>query len=194
MSWVANRAWVQELAQSIDKSAKVTTKDHWFWRMLGSILAFFHLMTKQQFLENYATTLGPIQAYPASWDLETVRQVCVHESEHTRQCRLCGFGLSPYLGLPIMGLLYGLFFFPVGLAWFRYRFELGASRKEWQWMLRHGIREEVVRNRAMWFAATVSSSAYGWPWPRTWTLRGFDKAFQEERLAFLRWSSRIAST
>lgn len=174
MSWVEDRARYEAVAHEVEPSVVLTTKDTWFWRAIAWFLSAitFGAFPAERFLTRFATTLGPIQAYPRGWG-RLSDGLIVHESRHTRQARWCGLWTHPWVGLPIMGVLYLLLPLPIGLAWFRYRFELDASAAKWRHMLKVGTAPSIVKAEAERFAAVVASAAYGWPWPKPWVLWGF---------------------
>lgn len=175
MAWLDSRQTIQNRLRMIDKSVILVSKDHWFWKAIAVFLSSFHLMAQEDFLEQYATTIGPIQAYPKDWDAFTVEEVGIHESRHTRQCRWFGLGLSPWLGLPFMMVVYLLLPFPIGLAWFRYRLELDAEVQRWKYLLAKNMRLETFWTRVNYTALGVSSSHYGWSVPKAWALWGYKR-------------------
>lgn len=178
MSWVDDIERYRALAVSQDPAARLTTKDGWFWRALAWVLLLlsFGTFSRRRFLTEFATTIGPIQAYPREWG--SIREsTVVHEGRHVRQARWFGLGIHPWVGLPVMALVYLLLPLPVLLAYGRYRLELDASVAEWRYALSHGkASPTAVMLDASDFAETVSSSAYLWAWPESWTRRGFRRA------------------
>lgn len=180
MSWVNDKERYQAIARKIDSSVRLTTKDGWIWKAIAWILFIvtFGKFKRERFLENFATTLGPVQAYPRSWP--ALREgTLVHESRHTHQARWFGLGIHPWVGLPLMGLFYLLLPLPLGLAYFRYRLELDADRAKWKFWLAGGRTPDEVRARAKKFAETITGVAYAWSWPRKWAVRGFLKAAEK---------------
>lgn len=180
MSWVDDKERYEQIAKTIDPAVRLTTKDGWFWKAIAWILfvVTFGQFKRERFLEDFATTIGPIQAYPRSYP-RLYEGTVVHESRHVRQFRWFGLGLHPWVGLPLMALSYLLLPLPLGLAYLRYALELDADRAKWKWMLERGEDPQSVLDRAESFAETVSGSAYGWAWPRPWALRGFRKAAEK---------------
>jgi len=180
VSWVDDRERYQALARRFDPAVRLVVKEGWFWAALAWILCIvtFGGIRPRSFLRDYATTIGPIQAYPRAWaSLDT--RLLVHEARHVRQCRACGAMIHPWVGLPIYFLLYILLPIPLGLAWFRYWFELDADRASWRWWLTEGgAAAEQVRLRAQTFGGKVGGSSYGWPWPRGWVAQGFSRAVE----------------
>jgi hypothetical protein len=166
--WVGERARLEALARAIEPSVRVQTKDGRHWRALAwlAAIATGGGISRRTFLEEYATTLGPLHGYPAAWSAERVEATLVHEARHTRQARWCGLGLHPWLGMPLFAALYLALPLPVGLGLARLLFELDADRAAWRHALAAGATPDQVRARAREFAGRVCSGHYGWPAPR----------------------------
>jgi len=165
MSWTADRERLQAEVRKLDPAIRLTTKNSWFWKVLAWILFImsFGKFKYKDFLTRFATTLGHVQAYPKEWNTASVERVMIHESRHSWQARICGFGIHPIVGLPIMAILYGFLLFPVLLAVFRVWFELDADRAYWRYGLANRtMSADGVRWRAQSFAETISSPAYMW--------------------------------
>lgn len=181
MSWTGDKERYEKIARSIDPAVRLTTKDGWFWHALGSVLQVvtFGKFSKVDFLERFATTIGPIQAYPSGW-ADIPAKLIAHESRHTRQSRWFGLWIHPWIGVLPMVVAYLLLPLPVGLAWCRMRLELDAEIAA----IRH--EKEVGRTPFqvffMWignFANSVSGAAYAWAWPKGWTKRKFRNAVSD---------------
>ena len=168
MSWVDESARLAALARAIEPSVRLVTKDGRFWRWVGWLASIATLggISVEVFLRDYATAIGPLQAYPRGWSVERVERTLVHEARHTRQARWCGLGIHPWLGLPLFGLLYLALPLPSGLAFARFLFELDADRAAWRHAIASGASPDWVRARANEFAGRVCSGHYGWPLPR----------------------------
>jgi hypothetical protein len=177
-SWTGERARLEGLARGIEPSVRLQTKDGRLWRALATLAAVATLggISRRRFLEDLATTLGPLQGYPAAWSAERVEAILVHEARHTRQARLCGLGLHPWVGLPLFALLYLALPLPLGFAWLRLFFEIDADRACWRHALSRGAPPEEIRARARSFGRIVCSGAYGWPVPARLGLRAFERA------------------
>lgn len=173
-SWVDDKERYEQMARAIDPAIRLTTKDGWFWKVIAWILFIitFGQFKRERFLEDFATTIGPIQAYPRSYS-SIYEGTLVHEGRHTKQARWFGLGIHPWVGLPFMAIAYLLLPIPAGLAYLRYRLELDADRAKWKWMMESGYSADQVLDRAQRFAETVSSSAYAWAWPKPWAVKGF---------------------
>jgi hypothetical protein len=178
-SWVKYKKELEAQAHLIDKSVKLHTKDNWFCKMLAVILMIvtFGGMSYRVFLDRFATTIGPLQFYPASWTVAQVKRIIIHESRHTRQARWFGLWIHPWLGMPLFAAFYLLTFFPVGLAFFRAYFEMDAMRYELNEGLKTGVySKEDVLYRATNFGNTVCSGKYGWALPKSWGVPMFERA------------------
>lgn len=191
-SWVDELEQYRELTGDVRDVVRLTTKDNRFWKLVGVMLAMASLgqFSRQRFMEGFATTLGPIQAYPRTWS-QIKRYMLVHESQHTRQFLFAGwfvplFGwvgrpLRVWAGLLPMALVYGLFPLPVFFAWGRFRLELDADAHAWRAALRNQwMTPDEVRDRAQEFAGLVSSWAYLKSWPVGWTRKAFAKRAEIE--------------
>lgn len=176
-SWVDRKEHYESVAKGVDRSVKLVTKDGWFWRVLGSVLQFvtFSKFPKEDFLEKFATTIGPVQAYPRGWS-HILESTIVHESRHTRQFRAFGLFIHPWVGLLPMAIAYLLLPIPMGLAWFRMLLERDAEMSALRYLRRQGQSDVVLFMRSGAFADKVSGPAYGYAWPKEWTRRSFRKA------------------
>ena len=170
MRWVYQRSTLQTYARTFDPAAVLLPHSHWFWR---AVLAVAFWIPKGKF----AQTIGPIVGIPDDWDVADARGAIPHEvGGHVRQFRAFGFWIHPWVGLPLMGLFYGLLFFPVYLAYFRYRLELHADSVKWRTLLKQGwASPSDIMNRAQHFGNTVSSWTYLKPWPAVLVRGGFTR-------------------
>jgi hypothetical protein len=129
------------------------------------------------YLTHYQTTIGQTVYVSADWDerSDAARYVTMrHERVHLRQ--------FARLGVPVMAVLYLLLPMPMGLAWFRARFE------------REAYAETIRAAADVWGAAHVRDPAfragivrqfvgpaYGWMWPfRRGLERWYDRVLAGE--------------
>ena len=115
-------------------------------RFLGWILKPIN----PDFMTSYWTTIGETIYYPTSVNIpEWHTGIIEHEKVHIAQWRVYGlwFWFS-YLFLPI----------PFGLAWWRYAWEREA------YLVDIAARRMTIQE----VARILSSSKYGWAWPRPW--------------------------
>jgi hypothetical protein len=175
MTWTGDKERLEKLAKGIDSSVRLTTKDSWFWKAIALILFLITLgqFKRERFIKSFATTIGPIQAYPSTWPAGSVERVLVHESRHTQQARKFGLGIHPWVGLPFMAIFYLLLPLPVFFAVFRCWMELDASRFSWRHMLKNGAPDHWIRYKADSFAKKVSGAPYAWSLPRSWAVKWF---------------------
>jgi len=107
----------------------------------------------------YWTTVGDTIYYPDVYDLETAQlftEIIEHEQVHLEQYKK--YGTVPFL------FLYALVFLPVGLSYFRWKFEREAYLVG---IVKHGDSiEEAVK--VLW-------SGYGYPWPKSLMRSWFEK-------------------
>lgn len=203
MSWLDEKANYQQLAESIEPAARLSSKDHWVWHVVWYLLFvlvtlvtlgigtyfFVKKMGKKTFTQTYATTFGPIQAYPPAYDSLSMA-LLVHECQHTKQAVFLGYfvpilGWIPggigrriraYAGLLWMALFYLVLLFPVWGCYGRYWMERNADEASYIWMLKNGYSSAEVRSRAREFAEKVGGGQYVFAWPIWWVRSGFSKA------------------
>jgi hypothetical protein len=193
MPWTNDRAKYEQIARTIEPAARLSTKDSWLWTALwvvGVVLTVGLLaikMGRKTFLENYATTLGPIQGYPRGYS-RLSKRLLVHECRHTTHCVWLGwlipivgwfFGrrVRAYAGLLPYAVLYLILLFPIGFCIGRWLFELDADRTSWRWQLRNGYTPEHVKERAGQFARKVCGGQYVWAWiPWLGGIAAFERA------------------
>ncbi|HEY4181076.1 MAG TPA: hypothetical protein VGM90_29735 [Kofleriaceae bacterium] len=113
------------------------------------------------YLDSYQTTIGKTIYVTSDWDAwsaDTRYVTLRHEAVHLRQFRK--------YTLPGMALLYILLPLPMGLAWFRARFEMEAyaesiraAAEVWgtDYPARASYRSRIV--------GQFTGSSYGWMWP-----------------------------
>src|SRR5262249_46654554 len=135
-------------------------------RLIHAALVVVTVGAQRRYLDGYQTTIGRTVYVSRDWDDRPAAErwaTMRHERMHLRQFRRHG--------LVGMALLYLLVPLPLGLAWFRARFEWegyaetirahaelhGRSRVE-----EPGFRAGIVRQ--------FTSGAYGWMWPFRRTL------------------------
>ena len=177
MSWTLRKKELTEQARRYNRSAILVTKNSWIWKFVALVLT--PLMSKDDFLHNFATTIGPIVAFPEVWTFEQVARVIPHEvGGHVNQ--FWAFGgfipyVSPWIGIVPMTIFYGLLL-PVLFNWFRYRLELHADKQAWRYMILNGYNFSEVVARAERFARTISSWKYGKCIPEKWAIWGFRRA------------------
>jgi hypothetical protein len=133
----------------------------WHQRLIDKILYVITIGKQRFYLSDYHTTIGQKVYVPASWNYENDEDryiIMRHERIHMRQFKKYSFtGMS---------LLYLFVFFPLGLSYFRMKFERDAYEETLRAM--HEIKgEEKIRDPR--FREDVIRSFtgpdYGWMWP-----------------------------
>lgn len=167
MSWVDDTARYEAIARKVEPAVWLTAKDSWIWKVIGALVHVFTFggTTYRKFLDDYGTTIGPVVASPRAWSTLSEGYL-VHEATHARDMRLAGLSLHPWVGLLPYGIAYLLLFFPIGLAWCRYRLELRADRARWRYELAHGFKSpEDIQKQAERRGEKLRGGAYGYAWP-----------------------------
>lgn len=141
-----------------------------FWKILHYLVVAITFGKNRRFLTDYYTTIGPKIGVPVGWSKYPTNEVIAtltHELEHVKQCKRFGFG-NAWVGLPLFGLFYLFLPFPIGFAYFRWRFEraayvIGINRalELVDPSYRTDRRHHLIKN-ATW---QLTSGAYAWTWP-----------------------------
>jgi hypothetical protein len=182
MSWVTRKDDLLKLAYQFDKSIKILTKDNW-WSKLAAWFLFIITcgkMTREKFLQNTATCIGPLHFFPAHYDYRTVEWVEPHEARHTQQFRWLGLGIHPWVGLLPAILVYGFLPLPTMFAYGRFYMEVDADRASWRYKLENNLMNEVdVQMAAMRRAKSLAGPTYFWALRYQESLRRYQKAAAE---------------
>lgn len=132
-----------------------------FMRLLAFLLKIVTFGSQKTFLTDYTTTVGTTVYVPGDWNSwvdERRIPVIRHERVHMRQARKWS--------IPLFFFLYLLFPLPLGLAYFRARFEWEAYEETMRAHVDiHGtrlladtlFRDSIVKN--------FTGGAYAWMWP-----------------------------
>ncbi|HTV18925.1 MAG TPA: hypothetical protein VMG12_09650 [Polyangiaceae bacterium] len=171
-------AFVREILSEFPAFRIVPKAGNAFSRAIDAALRLITFGAQRHYMTRYHTVIGDTLYVPELWkDMTDVARVILlrHERVHLRQRRR--YGMVPF------ALLYLLPIFPLGLAWFRARFEWEAYRETLRATadLRGSsalddplLRREIVRR--------FVSGDYGWMWPFSRTIeRWFDQAVNEIR-------------
>jgi hypothetical protein len=157
--------YAETLLKVHSKGAVIVDKKGWFWKTIHVLVVIFTLGGNRNFLKGYYTTIAKWIGVPEDWEERSLAvriAILEHELVHVEQCKKFGFG-SAVLGLPVYTVLYLLLPLPIGLAYFRWRFEREAYA--------HGInvrvRMEPWRYPYLIDSAVkqLTTGLYGWTWP-----------------------------
>jgi hypothetical protein len=155
------RALVEEIRTEFPGFRLVAKPESALQRMIHVALSILTFGGQRAYLDGYQTTIGQTVYVTRDWDLRPAAERYVtlrHERIHLRQ--FARFGLVG------MALLYLLLPLPLGLAWFRARFEWEAYaesiRAEAEVHGRAAAADARFRERIV---CAFTSGAYGWMWP-----------------------------
>ncbi len=155
------QALVEEIRAEFPGFRIVKKPESRFQRLIAALLRVVTFGAQTAYLDRYQTTIGETVYVTADWDERPAAERYVtlrHERIHLRQ-------FARY-GLVGMALLYLLVPLPLGLAWFRARFEWEAYaesiRAEAEVHGRAAAADPRFRERIV---AQFTSGAYGWMWP-----------------------------
>jgi hypothetical protein len=128
-------------------------------RLMSVLAVLLRLVGTRGFNERFWTTLGRTIYYPISVrDPYAHPEILAHELVHVRQWERWGVLLwISYVLLPL----------PIGLAWFRFRWEREAYLVQ--------IAGAADREREIDRIVDVLWFGYARPWPRSWMRRWFQR-------------------
>lgn len=155
----------QELLDEIAREFpgfRVVRKDRSpFQRAIGVALKIVTAGAQRGYLTQYQTTIRRTVYVTPDWDDLPASQRYItmrHERMHLRQFRR--------YTLPLMALLYVLVPLPLGLAWFRARFEKEGYAETIRAAAEvHGLEHVRDPEFREYVLSQFTSGAYGWMWP-----------------------------
>jgi hypothetical protein len=158
----------EELARLLERFAQqprpilvVKKSLYWHQRAAGAALFAVTFGGQRTYLTHYVTTLGHTIYVPDDfddWPAPRAVEILRHEAVHVAQFERYGW--------VVMVLLYGILPLPMGLAWFRARFEWEAYEETLRAVAEieglaaarsPALRAEIVRR--------FTGPDYGWMWP-----------------------------
>jgi hypothetical protein len=145
--------------------AKVVYKDQsWFWKALNVVMIIITFGKMRDFGTQFTTTIGKTIAVPPqarTWDDLAWLETLTHEGTHVLQFKK----YTPVL----FGLAYLLCFFPIGLAYVRYRAERRAYVNGFTALLKYrpDLRPALVAHGVA--QMTGSNYLYAWPFKKSVT-------------------------
>jgi hypothetical protein len=143
---------------------------------IDGALRLITLGAQRHYMTRYHTVIGDTLYVPESWNAmgDVARVILLrHERVHLRQRRRYGF--------VVFAALYLLPILPLGLAWFRARFEWEAYRETLRATAElrglDALRDAALRGEIV---RRFVSGDYGWMWPFSRVIeRWFDQALTE---------------
>ena len=155
-------------------TVRIVPKDRvWHQRAIHHLLRVMTLGAQSHYLDRYVTTLWHTVYVTRDWESRAIEDrwaTLRHELVHVRQFERWGV---------LMAMAYLLLPLPLGLAWFRMRFEREAYEETLRAHFELGGRAAVEKLRAH-VVAQFTSGAYGWMWPFPRAVaRWFDRVVAE---------------
>jgi hypothetical protein len=163
------RALLDEIRAEFPGFRLVKKDESALQRWIHRALVVVTFGAQRSYLERYQTTIGQTVYVTPDWDARPAGErwaTMRHERAHLRQFRR--------YGLVGMALLYLLVPLPLGLSWFRARFEWEGYAETLRAIAELDGRARVEEPA---FRATIvaqfTSGAYGWMWPFRRTVEGW---------------------
>lgn len=158
-----------EVKNEFPKFILVEKQDSWLMRVIGWLLLVLTFGSQREFMVSFITTLGYTVYTPSVWphlSEQTRMEVLRHERIHMRQARK----YTPFF----FSLLYLLPILPLGLAYFRAKFEMEAYTETMR-AAREFNGPKVLQNAAYKKVIVdhFITGQYGWMWPFKKTVEGW---------------------
>jgi len=152
--------YIEKVREEIPSFAVIRKRDSWLMKVIDVILKIISFGQIKEFMDNYTTTIGSKICVPDSWETKSDNSRIItirHEVVHIRQFKKYTF--------PLYIFLYLFVFFPIGLAYFRMKFEKAGYREGTKAALEllgdkyvnNEYKEHIIRQ--------FTSSSYFWCWP-----------------------------
>lgn len=172
---------VEETLKEFPKFKVVPKSESWMMKAINAFLLAVSFGQMKNFMTGYATTIGTTVYVTPGWPTKPDADKAIllrHERVHMRQAKR-------YTRV-LFSLLYLIPFFPVGLAYFRARFELEAYeetiRATFETYGRQAVFAKEFRDKiARQF--TGPGYLFMWPFPKTidkWILDAVEKVAGKE--------------
>lgn len=152
---------VAEIKQEFPEFNLVAKADSRFMGFLDIVLRVVTLDHMTAFMGSYTTTIGTTVYTPLIWPSMTEQErkaILRHERVHMRQAKKYGRLLFSFL--------YLFAFFPLGLAYYRAKFEQEAYEESMRAMLEYAgpqmLRSSIYR---AYMVGHFVDASYGWMWP-----------------------------
>jgi hypothetical protein len=140
-------------------TVRIVRKDRvWHQRAIHQLLRVVTFGAQAAYLDRYVTTFWSTVYVTPDWEARAIEDrwaTLRHELVHVRQFERWGV---------LMAIAYLLLPLPIGLAWFRMRFEREAYEETLRAWHQLGGRAAVERLRGH-VCGQFTSGAYGWMWP-----------------------------
>jgi hypothetical protein len=152
---------LQEVHDEFPSFKIVRKADSVFMRLIGFLLLVGTFGRMKTFMQSFTTTIGSTIYTPASWEDSREESKCVilrHERVHLRQ--------QAFYGRLTFSLLYLFVFFPVGLAYYRAKFEKQAYAESLRARLDYYGPEAITdRYSRESMVSNFTGAGYMWMWP-----------------------------
>lgn len=181
---------VKVLLKEIDEefSGKVVLEvksTKWYWRVLG-FLHYLVTFGNKDFMTRITTVMGPKIGLPQDPEdmLSTeLYELLLHERAHLRQMRRLSRNM--WVGAFLHMLLYAFVFFPIGLAYFRAKYEKEGYKETIRaWIHLYGPEEVTELSKSLIYKNFIvkqfTSSVYLYMWPfKKRISRWYDKTLED---------------
>lgn len=149
----------RQLEQEFASFTMVPKSESTFMKAVGKFLYLLTFGRQNTFMTDFTTTIGFTIYTPSGWmgwSPTTQAVILRHERVHMRQQRK--------YSRVLFGLLYLFIFFPLGLAWYRAKFEMEAYEESLRANHEYGMDITGPALKAN-IVGQFTSGNYAWMWP-----------------------------
>jgi hypothetical protein len=149
----------RDLEKEFPTFVLIPKSESFFMRLIGFLLKVLTFGKMNSFMDSFTTTIGFTVYTPAKWETYSPMSQAVtlrHERVHMRQQK-------KYSRI-VFGFLYLFVVLPIGLAWYRAKFEMEAYEESLRAYQEYGaditgpaLRESIVGH--------FTTAQYAWMWP-----------------------------
>lgn len=170
---------VKEIKEEFPQFSIVRKTDSRLMRTLDFFLGMISFGGLSSFMSSFTTTIGNTTYTPLEWQVISEAGRCVilrHERVHLRQ--------QVRYGKVLFALLYLFAFLPVGLAYYRTKFEKQAYAESLRATLEYYGRDILLRPQSrVYMIKLFTGASYLWMWPFR---KSVEKWYDDEVSALLR--------
>jgi hypothetical protein len=152
--------YIETVQKEIPSFAIVRKQDSYLMRVIDVLLKIISFGQITNFMDAYTTTIGSKIYVSGTWDAKSDNSriiVIRHEVIHIRQFKKYTY--------PLYIFLYLFIFFPIGLAYFRMKFERAGYTETLKAVAEIGGIESLKRMNREFIIRQFTGPGYLWAWP-----------------------------
>lgn len=151
-------AYEAQVLAEFPKYKRINKSDSNLMKVISWFLLALSFGKNTSFMNSFTTTIGYTTYVPEGWDTWSEQsRLAILRHEHVHMLQAHSYGVVLY------SLLYLFAFFPIGLAYWRTRFEQQAYVETLRAYRDYGFALDDAQKKRL--CAYFTGPAYGWMWP-----------------------------